>query len=218
MHKINLIASVAAIAALAATAGVADAQARRPAAAPAASAPAAAAATPTGPAIANVCVFSTEEAIGQSAVGKYVGSRLQQIQAQVQAELQGDATPLQTDVKAYQAQAATLTPDARQQREQGLAQREQALQQKAALRQKELEATQQKALGRIAGEIQPIANTTIRARNCGLVINGQAVMAANPSMDVTPEVVRQLDAKITQFPFEREHLDTAAAAAGGAQR
>ena len=214
MHKINLIASVAAIAALAATAGVADAQARRPAAAAAG----AEAATPTGPAIANVCVFSTEEAIGQSAVGKYVGSRLQQIQAQVQAELQGDATPLQTDVKAYQAQAATLTPDARQQREQGLAQREQALQQKAALRQKELEATQQKALGRIAGEIQPIANTTIRARNCGLVINGQAVMAANPSMDVTPEVVRQLDAKITQFPFEREHLDTAAAAAGGAQR
>ena len=216
MHKINLIASAAAIAALAATAGVANAQARRPAAAPAASPPAAAA--PTGPAIANVCVFSTEEAIGQSAVGKYVGSRLQQIQAQVQAELQGDATPLQTDVKAYQAQAATLTAEVRQQREQGLAQREQALQQKAALRQKELEATQQKALGRIAGEIQPIANTTIRARNCGLVINGQAVMAANPSMDVTPEVVRQLDAKITQFPFEREHLDTAAAAAGGAQR
>jgi outer membrane protein len=223
MHKINLIASAAALAALAGAAGVADAQARRSPAAPAAAAPAAAApaaaAAPTGPAIPNVCIFSNEATIGQSAVGKYVVSRLQQIQAQVQAELQGEGTTLQNDIRTYGSQRSTLSSDVQQQREKALADRDQALTQKAQLRQKELEATQQKALSRVVSEYNPIVVSVMRTHNCGLVINGQAVMAANNSMDLSPEVVRQLDAKITQFPFEREHLDTGAAApAAGAAR
>ncbi len=220
MHKINLIASAAAIAALTATAGVADAQARRPAAAaPAAAAPTASAvAAQTGPAIPNVCIFSNQATIGTSAVGKYVVSRLQQIQAQVQAELQSEDTALQTDIKAYGAQRATLTADVQQQREKALSDRAQALQAKAQLRQRELEATQQKALSRIVSEYNPLVLVVIKTRNCGLVIDGQSVLAANQSMDLTPDVVRQLDAKITQFPFEREHLDTGAAVPAGAQR
>ena len=223
MHKINLIASAAVLAALVGAAGVADAQARRPAAAPAAAAPVTAApvapSTPTGPAIPNVCVFSNEGAVAQSAVGKYVVGRLQQIQAQAQAELQAEATTLQTDIRTYGTQRATLSTDVQQQREKALADRDQALQQKANLRQRELEATQQKAISRIVSEYSPIFAAVARSRSCGLVVNAQAVMAGNGSMDMTQEVVRQLDAKITQFPFEREHLDTGAPApAAGAQR
>jgi len=220
MHKINLIGSAAIIAALAATAGVANAQTvRRPAAAgpaPAAAVPAGVA--QTGPAIPNVCIFSNQATIGQSAVGKYVVSRLQQIQGQVQAELQGEDTALQTDIKAYGAQRATLTTDVQQQREKALSDRAQALQAKAQLRQRELEATQQKALSRIVSEYNPLVLGVIKARNCGLVVDGQSVLAANPAMDLTGDVARQLDAKITQFPFEREHLDTGAAPAAGAPR
>ena len=221
MHNIKLIASAATIAAVVAAAGVADAQARRPAAAPAPAVAAPAAGTPvqTGPAIANVCVFSNQGTIANSAVGKYVATRLQQIQAQVQAELQGEDTALQTDIKTYASQRATLASDAQQQREKALSDRAQALQAKAQLRQRELEATQQKALSRIVSEYNPIVLTVIKARNCGLVLDGQAVIVANPSMELTLDVAHQLDAKITQFPFEREHLDTGAAApSAGAQR
>ena len=213
MHNIKLIASAATIAALAA-AGVADAQARRPAAtaapAPAAAAPSAAAVA--GPAIPNVCVFSNQGTIGASAVGKYVVTRLQQIQAQVQAELQSEDTALQNDAKAYGTQRPTLAADVQAQRDKALNDRAQALQVKAQLRQRELEATQQKALSRIVSEYNPIVLQVIKTRNCGLVLDGQSVLVSNPSMDLTPEVVRGLDAKITQFPFEREHLDTGAAA------
>ena len=220
MHKLQLIISVTVSAALVSSSGVAMAQAARAAAPrPAAAAPAAslASATPAGPAIPNVCVFSNQAAIGTSAVGKYVVGRLQQIQAQAQAELQGEAATLQTDIKAYGTQRATLSTDVQQTREKALADREQALQVKAQLRNRELEATQQKALARVVNEYNPIVTTVMRTRSCGLVLDGQAALAFNPSMDLTPDVVRQLDAKITQFPFEREHLDTAAPAAG-AQR
>ena len=219
MHKLHLIISAAVSAALVSSSGVAMAQAARAAAPRAAAVPSApiASTTPAGPAIANVCVFSNQAAIGTSAVGKYVVGRLQQIQAQAQAELQGEAGTLQTDIKAYGTQRATLSTEVQQQREKALADREQALQVKAQLRNRELEATQQKALARVVNEYNPIVATVMRARSCGLVLDGQAVLAFNPAMDLTGEVVRQLDAKITQFPFEREHLDTAAPAAG-AQR
>ncbi len=215
MHKLQLIMSAAVSAALALSSGVAMAQAARPAAAPAAAAPVAAA-TPSGPAIPNVCIFSNQAAIGTSAVGKYVVTRLQQIQSQAQAELQGEETALQNDAKTYGTQRASLSTDVQAQREKGLTDRAQALQVKAQQRNRELEATQQKALARVVSEYNPIVVATMRTRNCGLVLDGQATLAFNPAMDLTPEVVRQLDAKITQFPFEREHLDAPAPAAAAA--
>ena len=43
------------------------------------------------------------------------------------------------------------------------------------------------------------------------------MLLGSPSMDITPQVVTALNAKITQFQFDRERLDTAqAGAAGGA--
>ena len=206
MHKIHLIISAATTAALVSVSGAAMAQA----------AAAAAPAVPMGAPIPSMCIFSNQTAIAQSAVGKYVVSRLQQIQAQVQAEVQGEDAQLQTDAKAYGAQRAALSTDVQQQRERALNERAQALQQKAQLRGKELEATQQKALSRIVSEYNPIVVNVMHARNCGVVMDGQATLAFNPAMDLTPDVVRQLDAKITQFPFEREHLDTGTAAAGAA--
>ena len=213
MHKIQLIVSAAASAMLVAAAGAAMAQAPRPTTT---AAPNATAGVPTGPAIPNACVFSQQGAVGTSAVGKYVISRLQQIQAQAQAELQAEETSLQADIKTYGPQRATLASDVQQQRDRALNERAQALQQKAQLRSKELEATQQKAISRVVSEYDPIVISVMKARNCGLVLDGQATLAYNPAMDLTPEVVRQLDTKITQFPFEREHLDTGAPGAAPA--
>ena len=218
----TLIASAACAAALAAS-GSAFAQAAAPRAAAPAPAAAAPAATPlpAGPAIPGVCVFSSEAAIGGSAVGKYVGTRLQQLQSQVQAEVQGQATQLDTDAKALDAQRATLTQDVLQQRALGLQQRQTGLQRTAQIRERELEATQQKALGRVMTEINPLLRQVYAQKGCSLLLDGNAVMGSNPAMSITADVVRLLDAKITQFPFDRERLEqqaTAPAAAPATRR
>jgi len=213
MHNLRHILAAGVSIALAASASAAFAQAARPAAAPAVAAPQ----VPTGPAISGVCIFSRDAAIANSAVGKYVEERLKQIQSQAQAEVQGEMTALQTDEKAYVAQRGTLASDVQQQREAGFRQREELLQRKADLRGRELQATEQKALSRVVVEMNPLLVQIYGQRNCGLLLDQNATFGANPSMNVTAEVVRLLDAKITQFAFEREHLDQAAAApAGGA--
>lgn len=200
----KLIAAAASAAVVSAS-GAAFAQAAAPAAP-------AAAPLPAGPALPGVCVFSSEAAIGGSAVGKYVGTRLEQLQSQVRAELQGQETSLQNDAKALDAQRASLTQDQLQQRALTLQQRQTALQRTAEIRGRELEATQQKALGRVMTEINPLLRQVYTQKQCSLLLDGNAVLGSNPAMNITPDVVRLLDAKITQFPFDRERLEQPAAA------
>jgi Skp family chaperone for outer membrane proteins len=207
MHNVKNILAAGVSIALAASASAAFAQTPAPAAA--------APQVPTGPAIAGVCIFSRDAALANSAVGKFVGERLKQIQSQASAEVQGELTALQTDEKAYGAQRGSLASDVQQQRETVLHQREELLQRKAELRNRELQATEQKALSRVVVEMNPLLIQVYGQRNCGLLLDQNATFGANPQMNITAEVVRLLDGKITQFAFEREHLDQAAAAPAG---
>jgi outer membrane protein len=179
-------------------------------------APAAAAPQVTqGPPVPGVCILSIENAIGASTVGHYVETRMQQIVAQVNAELNGEKTTLDTEAKALDAQRATLDQSTFEQRGLALQGRANALQRKAQLRDREVTATEQKAISRVGQEMEPLIRQVYQQRTCSVLLQRTAVVIANPAMDITPQVVTALNAKITQFPFDREHLDTAQAAAPG---
>ena len=178
--------------------------AAKPGAASAAPAPEALAITATAP---GVCILSRQGIVQTSTVGKYVGTRLQQLQTQATAELTGDQTTLQTAAKDLEAKKATLGDAGYQQQGQALQQREQALQQKAQQRERELQATEDKAVARILQEATPFVAAQVKAANCGVVLDAQAVVLANQAMNLTPAVVTALNAKFTQFDFDREHLD-----------
>ena len=209
--RLSAGAAIAGLVAAAATGALAQgAVATRPAA------PAAGPAVSPGPVIPGVCLFSYDAADESSAVGKFVAQRMQQLQSQAQAELSAEQTALQTDAKALEAQRATISADVYQQRGLAINQRATALQRKADLRSRELQSTGQKALGRIVTEVNPLLQQVYSQRGCGLLVDRNSVFFANPTMDVTADVVRLLDGKITQFPFEREHLDQPATAPGAA--
>jgi Skp family chaperone for outer membrane proteins len=191
--KIKIIAAALVASVVSTTA----AAAQTPAAAPAV----------TGPAIPGLCVLSNDYVLGASAVGKFVINRLQQLKAQVDAELNSEGTALQTDAKALDAQRSSLSADQYDQRGAQLQIRERELQRKAQLRQRELQATQDKAFNNVAQQAEPIVRQVIVERNCSVLLNGAAVVVAAQSMDVSPTVVQRLDGKIQQFAFDREHLD-----------
>jgi Skp family chaperone for outer membrane proteins len=177
------------------------------AAAPAAPAAAAAPAVTHGPAVPGVCIISYEGVLGVSTVGKYVDSRIQQIVAQVNAELNGEKTAIDNDAKALDARRATLDQNTLEQQASALQVRANALQRKAQLRDREVQATEQKAVGRIQQEMAQPITQVYQQRACSLLLQRTAVVIANPAMDITPQVVTALNAKITQFAFDRERLD-----------
>jgi len=167
-----------------------------------------------GAPIAGMCIISVEAAIGGSTVGRYVDTRMQQIVAQVNAELNAEKNNLDNDAKALDAQKTTLDQGVLEQRASALQVRANALQRKAQLRDREMQATEQKAVGRIGEEMEPIIRQAYQAKGCSVLLQRTAIVIANPAMDITPAVVTGLNTKITQFAFDRERLDQTGAPAG----
>lgn len=159
-----------------------------------------------GPPISGLCIVSVDAAIFGSAVGKNASTRLQQLAQQVQAELQGEQTAIQNEDKSLSAQRATLDPNTFEQRAAALQVRANALQRKADLRSRELDATQRKVRERLGQEVEPLLRQVYQAKQCSVLVDG-GVIFANPAMDLTPQLVTALNAKLTQFAIERERLD-----------
>jgi len=179
--------------------------------APMARAQTGAAAQPTGPAIPGLCFLSKDGLITGSTVGKFVESRLQQLGQQAEAELNAQGTSLANDAKALDAQRASLSAQQLDQRGAALQVRQRDLERQVQVRRQEMSATEQKALSRVLQEASPIIQQVFRQRNCTVLFDASAAMIAAQSMDLTPAVVEGLNAKITQFTFDREHLDQGAA-------
>lgn len=158
-------------------------------------------------AVPGMCVVSVEASIGNSTVGKYVQTRLQQLTGQVNAELNGERTAIENDAKALDGQRATLDQNTLEQRGAAIQVRANALQRKAQLRERELQVTEQKAYGRVGEEMEPLIRQAYQQKQCSVLLNRNAVVLVNPASDLTPQVVTALNAKITQFTFDRERLD-----------
>jgi Skp family chaperone for outer membrane proteins len=201
-----LAATVSGLAALA-TASGAFAQAAPPAAPP----------VTHGAPIAGVCIFSSQRAVATSQVGKAVDARLKTIIAQVNAELTGERTSLDNDAKALDAKKGTLDQSALEQQAAALQVRANAWQRKGQLRQREVEATEQKQLARVYQELDPAIRTAYQAKTCSILIERESVLLGNPAMDITDAVVTAVDARIKTLTFDRERLDQAAAGAQALQ-
>jgi outer membrane protein len=184
-----------------------------------ASGPAALAQTPAaspsvtyGAPIQGLCAVSVDGVIGNSTVGKYVEQRLQQIGAQVQAELSGEKSGIDTEARTLEGQRSTLDQTTFEQRVAALQVRQNALERKAALRDREMQATQQQAVGRVINEMKPLIASAAKQQKCAMVIDRSSVIMVNPAMDLTPAVVTGLNGKLTQFAFDRTRLDQQAQA------
>lgn len=163
-----------------------------------------------GNAVPGVCLLSREAVFANAKVGVAATARLRELGQAADAEIAAERKPLADEAKALDAQRASLKPADLQQRQQALAARVQAAQQKAQTRGQELELTRSQALARIADQAQPVIAAAYKARNCGLLVDRNSVLGGNMANDLTADVVKGLDARITTISFERATLPAAA--------
>jgi len=171
-----------------------------------------------GPVVSGVCLLSREAIFANAKVGKAASARLKQLADQAQSEIDAERKPVDADVQAYRSQAASLSADQRQTREQALSQRVQKVQTDQAQRARQLEATRIKAMGQIAQYAQSVIADTYRTKSCGLLLDRNAVLGGNMGNDLTPLVVQGLDAKITTISFNLEPAPANTGASSGAQQ
>jgi Skp family chaperone for outer membrane proteins len=173
-----------------------------------------------GPPITGYCVFSINEVLGASKVGQAVVGRLKVLTSQVQAELQPEADSIRSDERTMESTQATTDAATLQAKRANLDLRVANYEKRAQLRQQEMQATQQKQFGVILKELDPIMRDLYQQHSCSLLIDGDqgGVRLVNPAMDLSPQAVAGLDARIQTLTFDREHLDAQPGAAPAAAR
>jgi Skp family chaperone for outer membrane proteins len=169
-------------------------------------APPAPAATQLGGAqVTGVCLLSQQAVFANAKAGVAASARLKQLSDEAQAEINAERAPIEADAKALDAQTKVKPAD-KTAKTQALSARLQTLQQKATLRSREIEATRQKALARIATAEQPVIAQVYRTHNCGLLFDRNSVLGGNMGGDLTADVVKGLDALMSTITFDRETL------------
>jgi Skp family chaperone for outer membrane proteins len=142
-----------------------------------------------GPVVAGVCFLSREALFANARVGKAASARLKDLASQAQTRVEAERKPLDADVQTFRSQAAPLSADQRQTRDQSLAQRMQTVQSHTVDVTKQIEATCAKALARNAQEAQPLITGIYKEKSCGLLLDRNALRGGNVANDLTAAVV-----------------------------
>lgn len=155
-----------------------------------------------GTPVPGVCMLSREAVFAESKVGQAASDRLKQLATQQQSQLESQRKPLDAEIQAFQQKEATLTEAQRQQQGAALQQRAQAFQAQVNQLDQRVQATRGNVMQQIGQQAQPIVETSYNSHRCGLLLNRDAVLGGNTTNDLTGDVIRGLDAKITSLNFE----------------
>lgn len=159
--------------------------------------------------VPGVCLLSRAAVLGQSKAGVAATQRLQELAKQAQAEIDADRKPIAADRQALQTEAVKLSPAELQARAKQLDERLAPVERKAELRNREIEATREKAIARIVAAMRPLVAQSYKAHGCGLLLDRAAVLGGNLGNDLTPEIIKSLDVDLPPFAFDRENLASA---------
>lgn len=193
MHRPLLVASFVAVAGLSALSA----------------APARAVDSLGGSPVAGVCLLSRGAVFEQSKVGQSASQRLKQLATQGNSQLESQRKPIDADIQSFQQKAESLTEAQRKEQGAALQQRMQAFQAQAGEMNQRIQLTRAKIMQNIGQQAEPIVSSTYKSHNCGLLLDRDSVLGGNMTNDLTGDVVKGLDAKITTLSFGLEPLPAA---------
>ncbi|HVV28211.1 MAG TPA: OmpH family outer membrane protein [Rhizomicrobium sp.] len=164
-----------------------------------------AAQAPSGPTPEPHILVMDRGAIFQySKVGQDIGRQVQALSTQAQNDLGGERRALEAEGKQLQEQAASLSPDDRQKRVAAFEAKQQAFEKQVQQRQAQIQQALAQARQAVAQTLQPILKEELQQRGGNIVLDKQAVpMATSAEFDITPDVIKALDAKMTAYRIQQ---------------
>jgi outer membrane protein len=147
-------------------------------------------------------VFLDSDRIGQQAPSlQQARQQMQQEMAQLESRAEIELAPLQEEfqrmAQEFQQQQGMMTQERRQQQQQALTQKQQELQRKGAEFEQQAQAKQGEILGPALERINSVIDQIRQERGYSFILDVAAggVIAADPSLDITEEVLRRLNAQ-----------------------
>ena len=144
----------------------------------------------------RIVVLNLAAVMGTSQVGQSVGQQIQVLAEQAKSDLSGAAKQLQTEAAAI----AKLPASDRATRAAAFAPRQDAFRARAQQREAQVRAAFAKAQTDISKALEPILREVTTAHGANLVLDRRATAGLDdPSLDITAEVVKQLNTKMPSY-------------------
>lgn len=136
------------------------------------------------------------EAPGLQAAKAQIQQEMSKFEAQADSTLAPLQQELQNEVQQFQQQQSMMTADKRQQTQQALAQKQQQLQQRGQQLQQQAQAKQNEILQPALEHVNEVIDQIRQEKGYSFILDvaSGGVIAADPSLDITAEVLRRLKA------------------------
>ncbi len=147
-------------------------------------------------------VFIDSERLGQQAPSlQEARQQMQQEMSRIESAAELELAPLQEEfqrmAQEFQQQQAMMAPERRQEQQQALAQKQQELQRRGATFDQQAQEKQNEILGPALERINTVIDQLRQERGYSFILDVAAggVIAADPALDITDEVLRRLNAQ-----------------------
>jgi outer membrane protein len=147
----------------------------------------------------GILIVDRHAIMNGSKLGKNISGQIAAYEQKLQSELGPEGEALQTELQAFQQQSASLPADARAKKDQALQTKQAAYQQKIQERQSLIQGGELVARKRYLAEVGAVVHQIMAERSASVVLEKSSVVEIVDGLDITSDVIRRLDAKITSF-------------------
>lgn len=150
-------------------------------------------------------VMDKQGVVQFSLAGKDIARQLQPIVKQIDASIRARREALDREADQLE-QDTTLAPAEREKRIAALSARQRALQEEAQKRQQQLQAAMASANAELGKAMAGIVPAIVKERGANIVLDRAALPQVDPAFDITPEVIKRLDAQLTSVKIPLDGL------------
>jgi len=149
-----------------------------------------------GQAIPKIGYVDSGRLLGESPEAQAAQNQFNQEVSQYQTEIQNMDTELQTLMTAYEQQEGALSEEARTQRQQEIIQKRNEYEQRARQLETQMSTRRAALIEPVMEKINTVLEDILKEGGYSLIFDvaAGAILAVDPSLDVTPEVLRRLGA------------------------
>ena len=158
----------------------------------------------------KVIVIDRATILTQSKAGQDVRTKVQAIEASMQAELQPSATQLQTEGQAIETKTANMTPEAMRAdaalktEVENYARKANDFNRKRQIVAQELALTERKAFIDLNNALVPILREVVSENSANVILDRSNIVFADEATDVTAAVIAKLDAATPSIAVTRQ--------------
>lgn len=148
---------------------------------------------PAAPTAIAIGVLDTDVLLNQSSAGKSVRAQVSQMQKSIQADIKKQEDALRGQMQQLDTQRASMPPQDYEAKRQAINAQGDKLRQDIASRRQAFNKSVEAARQKLIQGIEKVVKDVVQQRKLTLILNQSAVIKADPSWDITDEVMQRLN-------------------------